>query len=56
VVKNDPDNKLIKIPAMGVFGLVEAGKDEGGAILRRFDVYLDPGEVFARISEVQGKK
>ncbi|PMD28564.1 hypothetical protein NA56DRAFT_640172, partial [Hyaloscypha hepaticicola] len=52
VVKNDPESKAIKIPAMGVFHLVEAGMQENGAILKRFDVYLDPGEVFARIGEV----
>jgi hypothetical protein len=56
-VKNDPENKLIKIPAMGVFHLVGEGeKEESCAILRRFDVYLDPREVFARIGEVGGKK
>jgi hypothetical protein len=37
---------------MGVFHLAEAGMEENGAILKRFDVYLDPGEVFARIAEV----
>jgi len=48
---------LIKIPAMGVFHLLEEGKKEqGGAILKRFDVYLDPGEVFARIAEVEKGK
>jgi hypothetical protein len=42
---------------MGVFHLTEGGKkEESGAILRRFDVYLDPGEVFARIGEVGGRK
>jgi hypothetical protein len=56
-VKNDPENKVFKIPAMGVFCLTENGKrEENGAILRRFDVYLDPGEVFARIGEVASKK
>jgi hypothetical protein len=42
---------------MGVFHLVEDGeKEKGSAILQRFNVYLDPGEVFSRMSEVQGKK
>jgi ABC-type dipeptide/oligopeptide/nickel transport system ATPase subunit len=40
---------------MGVFGLVEGGKEDG-AILKRFDVYLDPGEVFARIGKVGNGK
>lgn len=44
---------MIKIPAMGVFHLIDVRKNESGAILKRFDVYLDPGEVFARISEVR---
>lgn len=52
MVKNDPESKVIKIPAMGAFHLVEAGMEKNGAILKRFDVYLDPGEVFARIAEV----
>jgi hypothetical protein len=38
---------------MGVFHLVDVRENECGAILKRFDVYLDPGEVFARISEVR---
>jgi hypothetical protein len=37
---------------MGVFHLAEAGTEKNGAILKRFDVYLDPGEVFARVAEV----
>jgi hypothetical protein len=37
---------------MGVFHLTKAGMEENVAILKRFDVYLDPGEVFARIAEV----
>jgi hypothetical protein len=53
IVKNDPENKLIKIPTMGVFHLVEVRKNECGAILKRFDVYWDPGQVFAKISEVR---
>ena len=56
VVKNDPESKVLKIPAMGVFHLVEVGMEENGAILKRFDVYLDPGEVFARIAEVSKGK
>lgn len=56
VVKNDTESKVIEIPAMGVFHLVEAGMEENGAILKRFDVYLDPGEVFGRISEVGKSK
>lgn len=51
-MKNDPESKVIKIPAMGVFHLAEARMEESGAILKRFDVYLDPGEVFARVAEV----
>jgi len=38
---------------MGVFHLVEVRKNECGAILKRFDVYWDPGQVFAKISEVR---
>ncbi len=52
MVKNDPESKVIKIPAMGVFHLAEAEMEQNGAILKRFDVYLDPGEVFARTAEV----
>ncbi|KAE9374204.1 hypothetical protein N431DRAFT_481474 [Stipitochalara longipes BDJ] len=53
IVKNDSESKVIKIPAMGVFHLLENGKkEESGAILNRFDVYLDPGEIFAGIAEV----
>jgi hypothetical protein len=41
---------------MGVFHLVKDGMEEDGAILKKFDVYLDPGEVFARIAEVSKDK
>ncbi|ESZ94539.1 hypothetical protein SBOR_5082 [Sclerotinia borealis F-4128] len=47
VVKNDPEEKQIKIPAFGKIFLVEEGEEEGK--LARFEVFLDPSEVFERI-------
>jgi hypothetical protein len=58
VVKNDPENLALKIPAMGVFHIVEGGKvdvEKGEAMLERFEVYLDASAVFARVAEIQGR-
>lgn len=50
IVANDPEEKKIKIPAFGKIFLVEEGQDEAGK-MERFEVYLDPSEVFKRIQE-----
>jgi hypothetical protein len=58
VVKNDPENLAIKIPAMGVFHIIESGVvnvESGEAVLEKFEVYLDASAVFGRVAEFQGK-
>ncbi|CZS92882.1 uncharacterized protein RAG0_03390 [Rhynchosporium agropyri] len=57
VVRDDPQNRTIKIPAMGVFHLV-AGADfrSGEPLVERFDVFLDGSEIFGIIGEVQRLK
>jgi hypothetical protein len=58
VVKNDPENLAMKIPAMGVFHIIEEGVvdvERGEAVLEKFEVYLDASRVFTRVAEVQGK-
>ncbi|PQE08937.1 Cystinosin protein [Rutstroemia sp. NJR-2017a WRK4] len=54
IVANDPEEKKIKIPAFGKIFLVEEGKEEAGK-MERFEVFLDPSEVFARIQELTKK-
>ena len=52
VVKDDPENKKIRIPASGCFHLVPEAR-KGEVVIRKFDVYLDASEVFARIEDVK---
>lgn len=50
VVKNDPEERKMKIPAFGKIFLVEEGEEKGK--IARFEVFLDPSEIFARIDTV----
>ncbi|RDW61569.1 hypothetical protein BP5796_11461 [Coleophoma crateriformis] len=54
VVSGDPDEKKIKIPAAAVFDIVEGGESDG--MIDRVSIYLDPSEVFSRVSMVAEKK
>ncbi|KAL2067793.1 hypothetical protein VTL71DRAFT_15889 [Oculimacula yallundae] len=57
VVKDDPQNRTIKIPAMGVFHFVpEADFESGEPLLKHFDEFLDSSEVSEIIGEVQKLK
>ncbi|CZR59021.1 uncharacterized protein PAC_08913 [Phialocephala subalpina] len=66
IVKGDPEKKEIKVPALGVFEMVEnagerigrvdlSGKGEGGeaAVVKGLEIYLDASEVFGRIQGVK---
>jgi hypothetical protein len=58
VVKNDPEALAMKIPAMGVFHIIEGGVvdvESEEAVLEKFEVYLDNSGVSARVTEIQGK-
>ena len=47
----------MKIPAMGVFHIIEGGVvdvESGEAVLEKFEVYLDASGVFARVTEILG--
>jgi hypothetical protein len=58
VVKNDPENLAMNIPAMGVFHITGGGivdVESGEAVLEKFEVYLDASGVFARVGEIQGR-
>ncbi|KAL5319431.1 hypothetical protein ACEPPN_012484 [Leptodophora sp. 'Broadleaf-Isolate-01'] len=56
-VKDDPQNRTIKILAMGVFHLVPGADFKSGEpIIERFDVFLDGSEVFGVIGELQKLK
>lgn len=50
VAKNDPEEKKIKIPAFGKFFMIEEGENKG--MIERFEVFLDPSELFAKIMEL----
>jgi hypothetical protein len=52
VVKNDPENKKIRIPVVGVFLLVPESRN-GEAVIESFEAYLDASGVFARVGEVR---
>ncbi|TGO40000.1 hypothetical protein BHYA_0044g00420 [Botrytis hyacinthi] len=51
VVKNDPEEREIKIPVLGKMFLLEDGEEEGK--MSRFEVFGNPSEVFARIEDVR---
>jgi len=51
VIRNDPEDKIIRVLGMAVFHLVPMGEEEAG-MMQRFDVYLDPTPIGARIKEV----
>ncbi|RDL35291.1 uncharacterized protein BP5553_07222 [Venustampulla echinocandica] len=55
VVAQDPENKEVTVPAMGVAYLLseEEASGKGNAVLERFDVYLDFSPVLARTEEVK---
>jgi hypothetical protein len=60
VVKNDPKQEAFKIPAAGVFHLLDAAEqeelgDEEG-VIRKFEVYLDAQAVWGRMGEVKEGK
>ncbi|KAG9239342.1 hypothetical protein BJ875DRAFT_479468 [Amylocarpus encephaloides] len=65
-VANDPENRVIKLPAAAAFRLLgeeeqeetfrkgKVGKEDGEwACLRAFEVYLDPGPLYGRLGEVE---
>lgn len=56
-MKDDPQSRVIKVPAMGIFHLVP-GADfqeglKGRPLIENFDVFLDGSEVWGIIEEVQ---
>ncbi|PVH79771.1 hypothetical protein DL98DRAFT_515855 [Cadophora sp. DSE1049] len=56
-VNDDPQNRVVKIPAMGVFHLVPgADFNTGEPLIEHFDVFLDGSEVFGIVEEVQKLK
>ncbi|KAH7377951.1 hypothetical protein BKA64DRAFT_246436 [Cadophora sp. MPI-SDFR-AT-0126] len=56
-VKDDPQNRIVKIPAMGVFHLIPGADFKSGeALIEHFDVFLDGSEVFGIVGEVQKLK
>ncbi|TGO17799.1 hypothetical protein BPAE_0408g00080 [Botrytis paeoniae] len=49
VVKNDPEERVIRIPVLGKLFLIEDGEEEGK--MSRFEVFANPSEVFARMED-----
>merc|ERR1711964_658202 len=57
IIKDDPQGRTIKIPAMSVFHLVPGADFKSGkALIEHFNVYLDGSEVFSIVGEVQKLK
>lgn len=67
-MKGDPEKKEIKIPALGLFEMVEGagermkligkgsvgdGEGEEVAVVKGLEIYLDASEVFGRIQGVK---
>jgi hypothetical protein len=60
VVKGDPKQEKFKIPAVGIFFLLDEKEqekvEEGEGVIRRFEVYLDAQAVWGRMGEVAAGK